>query len=428
LVAHERARSSEEKPMTSTAPPRLAEPLETAIAAQEATAPAKAPSRKGLIATASMGLVALAAFGWYAAHRGLETTDDAQIDADVVSVPSHIGGMVAKVTFVDNQVVKMGDVLAELDAEPARAHLAQAEANLAAAVASADAADADAHVTEANARGNKSVAEASLQGAASSASATKDQIAEGEAQVASATANAQRARTDLERTKSLVASGALAQAQLDQMQAAADTTAASLLEAKAHLATLRASTTQAWSRVQEANAKVQQTSHVDVLIEQARARARAAHAQVEALKAARDLAALDVTYTRILAPSDGVVSKKTVAIGQMVSAGQPIVQLVPTKQAWVTGNLKETQLAHMHAGQSAHVTVDAYPGLVIAGEVESFSAATGARFSLLPPDNATGNFTKVVQRVPVRVRLKDVPGDVVLRPGMSVELTIDTRH
>jgi membrane fusion protein (multidrug efflux system) len=180
------------------------------------------------------------------------------------------------------------------------------------------------------------------------------------------------------------------------------------------------------SRVDEANAKLRQTTDVDVFITQAEARARAAHAQVATLKAARDLAALEVSYTRIVAPEDGYVSKKTIEVGQMVSPGQPIVQLVP-EQTWVTGNFKETQLATMKAGQRARVSVDAYPGITLDGEVESFSAATGARFSLLPPDNASGNYTKIVQRVPVRIHLQHAPGNVVLRPGMSVELTVDTR-
>jgi membrane fusion protein (multidrug efflux system) len=179
--------------------------------------------------------------------------------------------------------------------------------------------------------------------------------------------------------------------------------------------------------VQEASARAEQAGEVDVLIAQARARAATAHAQVAVAQAARDLAALELSYTKIVAPQDGVVSKKTASVGQMLAAGQGIVQLVPTRELWVTANFKETQITKMRAGQPAKVEVDAFPGVGLHGEVESFSAATGARFSLLPPDNASGNFTKVVQRVPVRVKLRDLPQGVALRPGMSVELTIDTR-
>ena len=135
---------------------------------------------------------------------------------------------------------------------------------------------------------------------------------------------------------------------------------------------------------------------------------------------------LDLSYTRIFAPSDGVLSKKSINVGQMLSSGQSIVQLV-TDKLWVTGNFKETQVAPMRVGQPASIEVDAFSGSSIVGEVESFSGATGAKFTLLPPDNATGNFTKVVQRVPVRVRLHELPAGITLRPGMSVDLTVDTR-
>jgi membrane fusion protein, multidrug efflux system len=141
--------------------------------------------------------------------------------------------------------------------------------------------------------------------------------------------------------------------------------------------------------------------------------------------AARDLAALELSYTRILAPRAGTVSKKSIAVGQQVSTGQPIVQLV-TPERWVTANFKETQLAGMKPGQPVELEIDAFPGATLRGQVESFSAATGSRFTLLPPDNASGNYTKVVQRVPVRVRVTDLPEGVSLRPGMSVELTVDT--
>jgi membrane fusion protein (multidrug efflux system) len=218
--------------------------------------------------------------------------------------------------------------------------------------------------------------------------------------VASATTNLARVKLDLDRAKKLVESGALAQAQLDQAQSAHESATAALDQARARLASLRASTSQAVSKIQEASARVQQSSNVDALIEQARSRARMAHAQVAVSVATRDLAALDLSYTRIVAPEDGTVSKKTIAVGQMVAPGQGIVKLVPVRDLWITGNFKETQIHKMRAGQPAHVAVDAFPGVTLRGEVESFSAATGARFTLLPPDNASGNYTKVVQRVP----------------------------
>ncbi len=188
----------------------------------------------------------------------------------------------------------------------------------------------------------------------------------------------------------------------------------------------RRSATQAQSKVVEASARVKQSSLVEPLVRQARARADAAQAEVATAQAARDLAAIDLSYTKIVAPSDGVVSKKTVNEGQAVGLGQAVVQVV-TNHTWVTANFKETQVGHMRTGQSVEFSVDAYPGMTFNGEVESLSGATGARFTLLAPDNATGNFTKVVQRLPVRVRIHDQPAGYALRPGMSVDLTVNTR-
>ena len=401
-----------------------------AVGAQPESAAAAAPAkakRLPVVPIVVVAALALGGGGWLFLHRGLETTDDAQVDADVIAVPSRASGAVAKVHVTENQAVEAGDLLAELDAEPAKARLAQAEAMVDAAKAGADAADVDARVAEINVRGNKSVAEAALQGASSQAGASRQQIAEGEAQVASATAVRDKASSDLERAKKLLASGAIADAAIEQTQASFTTADAALAQARAHLASLKASTSTAVSRVQEANAKLTQSSDVDALIEQARAKARTAHAQVRTAEAARDLAALELSYTKIVAPQRGTASKKTIAVGQMVAPGQTIVQLVTTQSSWITGNFKETQIGGMRVGQPTEIEIDAYPGVKFHGEVESFSGATGARFSLLPPDNATGNFTKVVQRVPVRIHLHDIPTGVALRPGMSAELSVNTR-
>jgi membrane fusion protein (multidrug efflux system) len=343
----------------------------------------------------------------------------------VIAVPARQGGVVARVLFTENQQVKAGELLAELDDEPLKARLAQAEANLAAAEAAVEAAEADSQVVETNAVGNKSVAEASLQTASTGAATTADQIREAEVQVQAAEVSLKQAASDRDRARSLASQGAMAQAQLDQAETAASLAGSGLEGARARLATMRLSAAQARSRVVEASVRVKQSSDVATQIKLAQARARSARAQVEIAKASRDLARLDLSYTKILAPHDGVVSKKSIAAGQAVAPGQTIVQLV-TPQRWVTANFKETQVARMRPGQPVHLVADAFPGLTLTGEVESFSGATGSRFTLLPPDNATGNFTKVVQRVPVRIRVQEVPG-VALRPGMSLELTVDTR-
>ena len=377
-----------------------------------------------------LGLIAAAVIGaggfWYITHHGLENTDNAQIDGDVVSVPARVGGVVTKVLFTENQRVKAGDLLSELDAAPAQARLAEAEANVFAAQAQADAADATARVSETNAIGDKSVADASLVTAAVGAASTSDQIKEADAQLQSAQTSLAQAQLDHDRAQRLLDTGAISKAEFDRTDTGFKVAQSSVDLAKARLTSIKGSAAQAQSRVVEAKAKAKISNDVDTQIALARARAKAAHAQVDTAKAARDLAALDLSYTKVFAPSDGTVSKKSINVGQMLSPGQSVVQLV-TDKLWVTGNFKETQVAQMRVGQPTSVEVDAFSGISIEGEVESFSGATGAKFTLLPPDNATGNFTKVVQRLPVRVRLHELPAGVALRPGMSVDLTVNTR-
>ncbi|HVY30672.1 MAG TPA: HlyD family secretion protein [Polyangiaceae bacterium] len=411
-----------------------AAPVGAPVAAVPSPAPAQPASRGGkrrVIMLSLLGAFLATGAGWWLMHRGLETTDDAQIDADVVAVPSRASGAVVAVHFKDNQAVEAGALLVELDDAQAKAKLAQAEAELASAKASADAADATAELTERNATAGQSIARASLTGAAVAVTATSDQIAEASANLASATALRDKARLDLDRTKQLVASGAIANAQLESAQANFDSAQAAFESAQARIVTLKSTTTQARARASEASARLGQASDtISAQVAEARARAAAAHARVATNEALRDLAKLDLSYTKIFAPHAGIVSKRSVAQGQLVVAGQSVVMLVPDahKQGsvWVTGNFKETQLAHMKLGQPATLSIDAF-GRELHGHVESFSGATGARFALLPPDNATGNFTKVVQRVPVRVKLDEAPADIMLLPGMSVELTVNTR-
>jgi membrane fusion protein, multidrug efflux system len=382
---------------------------------------------KGVILVLGLGLALAGGVLWYVLRHGIETTDDAQIDADVLLVPARIGGTAMTVDFVENQVVTTGQLLAELDAAPLRARLALATANLEAARASAEAADADARVVEVNVRSNLSAAQAGVSGASSSATASRSQIVAGDAEILQVQATADQAKIDLGRAQTLFKETAIPRAQLDQAQATYDAASAALASARARASSLRASAAQAASEVEQASARLRQSANVDALIEQARAKARTAHAQVATAEAQRDLAALDLSYTRILAPQDGVISKKSIAVGQVLAAGQPIGQLVPTGTVWITANFKETQIAHMRVSQPVDVEVDAFAGS-LHGHVESFSAATGARFSLLPPDNASGNFTKVVQRVPVRIQLDDVPADMPLRPGLSVDVKVNTRR
>jgi membrane fusion protein (multidrug efflux system) len=389
------------------------------------TPPAKPGSRRGWLLG---GLVlAAAGGGWlYISQRGIESTDDAQVDADLVAVPARVGGTVHAVHFEENQRVAEGDLLAELEDAPARAKFAQAEANLASAVAASHAADAQAQLSQNNARTNLAVAAAGLRTSSVGAQSSVAAIAESQANVANARAKLTDAQQTLDRIRRLFATGAASQAQLDQQVTANEVATTELNRAEATLSSVTLGRDQAQSKVAEAQAKLTQSDQVDALVREAIAKAEEAHAAVATAQAARDLAALDLSYTRINAPTTGVVSKKSINVGQSVSIGQSIVQLVPARR-WVTANFKETQLDQMRLGQPVVFDVDAYPGRTFRGSVQSFSGATGARFALLPPDNATGNFTKVVQRVPVRVRIESVPNGLELRPGMSVEAHVNTR-
>lgn len=392
------------------------------------TAPKATSGKRRLVVMGILAVAVIGGGGYVWLHRGLESTDDAQVEADVVAVPAQASGVVVRIAFADNEHVKAGQLLAELDAAPARARLAQAEAMLAGAEAAAAAAEAETKLAEVSARGGKSVAEASLRGASYSKNQTTRQLAAAQARIAAAEASLKQATDDRTRASALYASGAISKAESDAKQTAFDTAQANLDQARANLAALQAQIAGAETLVQQAAVKLDQSSDVDTLIREAHARLDAANAQVESAKAARDLAKLDLDHTAIRASIDGTVSKKSIVPGQWLSTGQPVAMLVSSESAWVVANFKETQLTRMHPGQSARIEVDAFPSAELTGEVESFSAATGSRFSLLPPDNASGNYTKVVQRVPVRIKLTHVPDGVALRPGMSAVPTIDTRR
>ncbi|MFO0555537.1 MAG: HlyD family secretion protein [Polyangiaceae bacterium] len=392
-------------------------------------APAARPgrSRRGLVIGLALLAIAGAGGGYWATHHTLETTDDAQLDGEVVAVPTKAGGTIAHVYFVDNQYVHAGDVLASLDDAPARARMRQAEARVAVAEASLHAAEASLAIATSNATGNNKVASAAVKTATMGALTASDQIKEAEAAVKSTDAAFKQASLDVERDKNLFDSGAIPRAALDRTTTALELAKANQEAARARLSTLRLSQAQAESRVVEASAKAEQVSDVETLVGDARARVLTSQAEVDSAKAALDLAALDVKYTEIIAPADGIVSKKTIAEGQAVAAGQTVVQLIKPA-LWVGANFKETQITHMRTGQPVTIKVDAFPTLVLEGEIESFAGATGSRFALLPPDNASGNFTKVVQRMPVRIKLSgEPPAGYELRPGMSVEVTVDTR-
>jgi membrane fusion protein (multidrug efflux system) len=316
---------------------------------------------------------------WY--YHNHETTDDAQVEGHILPVMPRVGGYVDKIYVMDNQDVKAGDTLFTLDTTELAIKVRQAQADLLTARASSGQGIAGAGVGTAQAQ--KTAAQANLQ---------------------VASANLDKAREDVERTRQLHDEDIASKAQLDAAEAAV----------RAASAAYDAASDQARGSAFNSQG--------------ASAQVRAADAREEAAQAMYDAAALQLSYTVVTASTSGHIAKKNLEFGQWISAGQPVLSIVDDSSMWVTANLKETQLDHVRAGQIANIKVDAYPGLHVQGKVESIQYATGARFSLLPPDNATGNYTKVVQRVPVRIALTEgLNATTPLRPGMSVSVSIDTR-
>ena len=335
----------------------------------EEPAPKRRSRRNILLGAAGLLALALLAFGLHAlsyarTHIG---TDDAQVEGHITPVLSRVDGYVRGVNVRDNQRVRPGEVLVEIDDRVLRAKLEQAEADLAEAVASS---------------GPRGQAGAEIRAA--------------HALVIEAQANAVKANADQKRARALAAGGLISRRDLEAAETAAR-------GADAQLAAARDRETAAG------------------------ASSRGANSRVAAARAARDQAALQLSYTRVTTPAAGVVSKKSVEVGQLVQPGQPLMAVVPLEDVWIIANLKETQLRSLSPGEKVEIKADTYPGRVFHGHVESVSPATGSKFSLLPPDNATGNFVKVVQRVPVKIVL-DTPNDLArpLRPGMSVRVSILT--
>jgi membrane fusion protein (multidrug efflux system) len=401
--------------------PTLAKPDVAAVPA----APAR--KRRPFVVLAVIAAIALVSIGGYAlATRGRESTDDAQVTADMVPVAARVSGAVAKVHIKENQVVKRGDLLVELDAADLLAKQQQAEAELATAQAQSQAAGAQVQIVDATSKGGLASARAALTGFAAGVGSADAQLASAKAAASRAEADLNKAQIDMQRAETLHQAAAMSQQQYDATRTALEAARASKAQADAQVKLAEDSRRTAESRVGEAKGRVDQSAPVAPQIAAARANAALAEARVRSAEAQLALAKLQVGYTRIVAPANGWASKLAVHEGQLVSVGQPLVELVPS-ETYMVASFKETQIGKMRPGQPARIEIDAFPGRELEGRIESLAGGTGASFSLLPPDNATGNFVKVVQRVPVRITLVDVPADVVLRPGLSADVTVDTR-
>jgi membrane fusion protein (multidrug efflux system) len=380
-------------------------------------------ARPGFRIAIIIGVVVLlvAAFFVYRYVTSYEDTDDAQVDGNINSISARISGHVIKLDIVDNQYVQAGTVLLEIDPADYQVAYERAKADFDDAQAAASAAGVNVPITSVNTTSQVSSSEADVASARAGISAAKQSFQAAKAQLAEAEANNVKAQTDLERYKQLVDKQEISQQQYDQAIASAKAQAAAVDAAKANADAAQSQVTQAQGKLVQAQANLSSARTAPRQMEVIRSRAASALAQVQQKKAALDQAQLNLQYTKIVAPVDGVVSDRTVDVGQNVAPGQELMKVIPLNDIWITANFKETQLREMKVGQAVTIEVDA-SGRKYKGKVNSFAGATGARFSLLPPENATGNYVKVVQRIPVKIVLD--PGedkDQSLRPGMSVD-------
>jgi len=370
------------------------------------------------------------------------STDDAQVDGHIVPIASKIYGEIAEVRVDDNQAVKAGRVLVRIDPRDYQARVDQAKAALALAESQAQAAQVGVPLTQETTQSYTSSADAQLANSEAEydrakTAYEKDSTAElalAHANVDARQADNDRAQADLARMKPLVEKAEISQQQFDAYLAAARVAESELAAAKDQLTAAergaeisKAAMLAAKAKVDQARAGVEQAraNHKQVPIKQADA--AAAVAAVAQAKANLEAAELQLSYTTVLAPVDSVVTKKSVEVGQIVQPGQSLLVLIPLQDIWVTANFKETQLAKVRPGQKAEIHVDMY-GETFPGHVDSIAGATGARLSLLPPENATGNFVKVVERIPVKILVDPIPPDkAILRPGMNVDATIITK-
>ena len=378
--------------------------------------------RRGIIIVViAIIVVAAVAFWWHSTFS--EDTDDAQVNGHLIQVSSRIGGQVAKVYVDENQMVKKGDPIVDLDPRDYEVAVENAKAALASAQANAAAANVNVPLTTINTGSNLNSANSDVSGAHAAVLQAQQQQQAAHARVVQAQANNVKAQADLERYRPLVEKDVISKQQFDAAVAAAAAAAASVQDAQAsEQAAVEGVRVSREREIQsQALLKYAQTGPQQVAAQSARA--KQALAQVAQAQAQLDQADLNLSYTKILAPEAGVITRKSVEINQNVSTGQNLMTLVSLENIWITANFKETQLRHMSAGQAVEISVDA-TGKTYHGKVTQIGGATGSVLSLFPPENATGNYVKVVQRVPVRVDFTDLEHEDpnhLLRPGLSVE-------
>jgi membrane fusion protein, multidrug efflux system len=354
---------------------------------------------------------------WYLS--GYESTDDAQVDVHLSPVSARISGYVIAVNVGDNEYVQRDKVLVEIDPTDYQVAVNQAKANLANAEATAQSLNITVPITSVSTSSQLSYASSDVQNAQAGVEAAEKQLVAAHEQVTAAEANDVKIQDDLHRYKLLVDKKEVAEQVYDQAVAAAKSSTANVAATHANEAAAQQTVQQARSRLAEAQANERSAETGPQQVSSTRSRAQAAIADVKQKQAALDQAILNLGYTKIVAPVTGEVNK-TVVVGLNVAPGQQLLTVVPLNEVWITANFKETQLKHMQVGQKADIHVDSN-GRTYHGHVDSIAGATGPLFSLLPPENATGNYVKIVQRIPVKIVLE--PGensDLSLRPGMNV--------
>ena len=378
-------------------------------------------SRFRIVLAIAVGILLIAGFFVYRYVTSYESTDDAQVDGHVNSISARISGHVIRLNVEDNQYVPAGTVLVEIDPADYQVAFDRAKADFEDAQAAAVAAGVNVPISSVNTSSQVSATEADVNNAQAGIQAAQQQFEAAKAQLQEAEANNVKAQNDLVRYKQLVDKQEISQQQYDQATAAAMASKAAVEAARATAQAAQQQVTQAQGRLVQAQANWRYANTAPRQMEVIRARATAALAEAQRKKADLDQAQLNLQYTKIVAPVNGIVSNRTVEVGQNVAPGQELMKVINLDDIWITANFKETQLRDMKVGQRASVEVDAN-GRKYSGKVDSIAGASGARFSLLPPENATGNYVKVVQRIPVKIVLD--PGsnnDHQLRPGLSVE-------
>ena len=409
--------------------------------ADELATDAPRPSRLRSILIVLLILAAVGGFFAWRYFSGRESTDDAQIEGHVHPIAARVGGTVINLAVKDNQWVEAGAVLAQLDPNDYQVALDRARADLADAEATLIGSRTDVPIATTTTTSVLTQSTAGVAEARASLTTTEQTIAMAKARLDSAHATVQqiqanydRAAKDVERFRSLVAKEEISQQQFDSAVAQSNSLKASLAaaqaqvtEAEANVRTQESATNRDRAKLNQSVAAEQRANTGPQQVAVARSRAKSAEARVQMAKAAVAQAELNLQYTTIKAPVAGVVSNRSVELGQIIGPAQPLMAVIPTDDIWVVANFKETQLHTMKPGQKVAIAVDV-DGREYEGHVDSLAGATGSRFSLLPPENATGNFVKVVQRVPVKIVFE--PGqdkEHRLRPGLSVEPSVYTR-